>query len=322
MKPLVITSGEPSGIGPDIIIKCAAQGLDAVVIGNRDMLKDRAAQLGMALTIKAYEKGAMPDSKKGMLTMIDMPLHQKVIPGKLNPENSPYVLSMLTHATNACINGEFQALVTAPIHKGIINQAGINFSGHTEFLARLCGNKQVVMMLACQAMKVALITTHLPLADVANAITSFKIESVITLLHDELKHKFAIPKPKLLLAGLNPHAGEQGYLGREEIDIIIPTLNKLQSLGIDVEGPYPADTLFSPENCKKADCFVAMYHDQGLTVLKYAGFGQAVNITLGLPIIRTSVDHGTGLELAGTGKACEQSLKEAISIAKMLKLHD
>ena len=321
MKPIIISSGEPAGIGPDLVIQAILQNeMNAVVIGNRDMLDERARQLGITINFVPYQQGVEPCHSRSTMTVINCELAEQVIPGQLNPKNSSYVLTLLETATKGCLQGEFSALVTAPVHKGIINQAGIPFSGHTEFLAKLCNSNHVVMMLVCKAMRVALITTHIPLNQVSNAITKKTIHAVVETVNNELITKFGMKKPKLLMTGLNPHAGENGFLGKEEIDTIIPCVKQLQRKGIDVEGPFPADTLFSKENCQQADCFIAMYHDQGLSVLKYAGFGEAVNVTLGLPIIRTSVDHGTALTLAATGKANHQSLMQAIKLAKTLAL--
>lgn len=276
---------------------------DITLIADRDLLQARAAQLGLTL---------------GSLKIQHVPLSQSCQVGQLNPANSPYVLEMLKLATQGCLQGQFDALVTAPVHKGVINDAGIAFTGHTEFLAEFTHTKQVVMMLVGGGMRVALATIHLPLKDVPTAITQPSLEAIIRVTHHDLKSRFGIAQPTIYVAGLNPHAGEGGYLGQEEITTIIPVLEKLRGEGMNLIGPLPADTMFSQKNLAKADCFLSMYHDQGLTVLKFASFGGGVNVTLGLPIIRTSVDHGTALDLAGTGKADCGSLVAAIELAIQL----
>ena len=321
MPPILVSSGEPAGIGPDIIIQAAHQGLiqDVVVMADISLLKARAALLGLELEFHDYEAHRNLASKPHRLCVWHKPLAVNCSAGKLNRDNAPYVLSMLRDATEACMRGEFSAFVTAPVHKAVINQAGMAFSGHTEFLAELTGVDNVVMMLACSAMKVALVTTHLPLAEVALAITADKIETIVDILARELQDKFGLSEPQIFVAGLNPHAGEGGYMGREEIDIIEPVLDKLRQRGLCLHGPLPADTMFTPPFVERADAFLAMYHDQGLSVLKYAGFGESVNITLGLPIIRTSVDHGTALDLAGTGKSRCGSLIKAIEMADTMR---
>jgi 4-hydroxythreonine-4-phosphate dehydrogenase len=296
----------------------AAQDLPVVVLGDKAMLMARAKQLGQTIHFEDYQDNVSPVKKSNQLTVLSIPCAIPPVPGLLNPLNAPYVLKMLTLATQRCLAREFSALVTAPVHKAIINQAGIAFTGHTEFLANLCEVRTVVMMLVCDAMKVALVTTHLPLSKVPETITSELLTEVITLLNARLRSDFAMSNPVIYVAGLNPHAGEGGYLGREEIEVISPTLSALQKQGINAQGPFSADTLFIDHNAKKCDVFVAMYHDQGLPVLKYAGFGQAVNVTLGLPIIRTSVDHGTALELAGKGLADPGSLFAAVNTALIM----
>lgn len=315
MKPLLITSGEPAGIGPDICLDLVNQAFPFVIIGDKQLLAKRAKQLGRDITFKDYQPDEPFYQEKNQLIILHLDCPSEVSPGVLNPLNSSYVINMLTLATDLCLQKSFSGMVTAPVHKGIINDAGIPFSGHTEFLEERCGAEKVVMMLGCSDMKVALITTHLPLRTVPDAITEALIINVITCIHVSLQRDFGIAHPRIWVAGLNPHAGESGHLGREEIDIIVPALNYLRQQQIDVKGPFPADTLFTPKNTTLCDVFVAMYHDQGLPVLKYAGFGDAVNMTLGLPIIRTSVDHGTALELAGTGKAQSTSLISAIKMA-------
>ena len=318
MKPLLISSGEPAGIGPDLCVALAAWELPFVVLGDKQLLAQRARELKQEITIIDYQPNAPVLSTPNHLTVLSIPCAAPVIPGKLNHLNASYVIEMLSLATDKCLQGEFSALVTAPVHKAVINQAGIAFTGHTEFLAERCKVKTVVMLLACEMMKVALVTTHLPLRKVADAITPQQICNVIEQLHFSLQQEFAIANPQIYVAGLNPHAGEGGYLGREEIEIINPALQQLKKKGLNVHGPFPADTLFTPQNLKRVDAFVAMYHDQGLPVLKYAGFGSAVNITLGLPIIRTSVDHGTALELAGTGLADLGSMTAAVNMANFM----
>ena len=313
MKPLLVTSGEPAGIGPDLCLSLTATDYPCVVLGSQTVLEARAKQLGLSVVFEPYQTGRAPTQAPNHLTVLSLPCSKTVIPGRLDAFNAPYVLDMLTLASERCLQGEFSALVTAPVHKAIINQAGIPFTGHTEFFAQYCNADTVVMMLACPSMKVALVTTHLPLKDVPNAITVSLLSDVILQLDNSLRRDFLIENPKIMVAGLNPHAGEGGFLGREEIDVIIPTLVILQKKGVNVHGPFPADTMFTTQ--ESCDAFVTMYHDQGLPVLKYAGFGQAVNVTLGLPIIRTSVDHGTALELAGTGLAKSSSLLAACEMA-------
>lgn len=315
MKPLLISSGEPAGIGPDLCLALAAYELPLVIIGDKAVLAKRAKDLHLELSFSDYQSGFPLIIKPGHLNVLPLSCPAEVIAGQLNPANSGYVMEMLALATDKCLSGEFSALVTAPVHKAVINQAGISFTGHTEFLAERCRVDTVVMMLACDAMKVALLTTHLPLKEVAAALSLSLITKVITQLNEALKKDFAVPNPRIYVAGLNPHAGEGGYLGREELEVINPALALLRGQGIQVEGAFPADTLFTAKNLQQADAFVAMYHDQGLPVLKYAAFGSAVNVTLGLPIIRTSVDHGTALELAGSGQAETGSLFSAVRMA-------
>jgi 4-hydroxythreonine-4-phosphate dehydrogenase len=282
------------------------------VIADPDLLEERAARLKRPLRIETVSaKDPIPPHSPGQLHVAPVPRNAHTTPGRLSPANSRYVLETLKHAAQGCLSGRYAAVVTAPVHKGVINQAGIPFTGHTEFLAELTGGYPV-MMLACPGLRVALTTTHLPLRDVADAIDRSLVERVLGILDRDLQRRFGIPKPRILVCGLNPHAGEGGYLGREEIDVIEPALQSLRKRGVAVEGPLPADTLFTPKYLDRADAVLAMYHDQGLPVLKHRGFGQAVNITLGLPIIRTSVDHGTALELAGTGMAEAGSLLAAI----------
>ncbi len=312
---IVITSGEPAGIGPDVILQAAAKNtLAAVVLGDIDLFRERAKLLNLSLNIESYYGQELP-STSGHLLVHHLPLRQKIEPGIASLSNAEYILAQLEHSVNGCLNNTYSAMVTAPVNKEIINEAGFNFSGHTEYIANLTQTKHVVMMLACQQMRVALVTTHLPLSEVSKAITPVKLEQTILTVRAALQNQFGIESPLIMVAGLNPHAGEGGYLGTEEIEIIAPVLARFNPA--EVIGPMAADTMFTHDNCQKADAFIAMYHDQGLAVLKYAGFGQSVNITLGLPIIRTSVDHGTAFDLAGTGKASEDSLVYAIEQAQL-----
>lgn len=321
---IAITAGEPAGIGPDLCVMLAQQAINAeiVVIADREVLAERARQIGLPLNIVAYNS-AIDHAHTGDSTIAVMhqPVKNAVRGGKLDAVNSQYVLETLTSAALGCTDGKFSAMVTAPVHKGIINDAGIAFSGHTEFLAELTNTDQVVMMLVGGGMRVALATTHLALRDVPDAITQQGLETTIRILHHDLVHKFRIQQPRILVAGLNPHAGEDGYLGREEIDVINPVLQKLRTEGINLVGALPADTLFAKHHLSKADAVLAMYHDQGLPVLKHASFGEGVNVTLGLPIIRTSVDHGTALNLAGTGNIEIGSMLSAIHLAIELANH-
>ncbi len=318
MKPLLVSSGEPAGIGPDLCLDLAALALPLVVLADKSVLIARAKKLRRDITFIDYVPGEPLTYLSGQLHVLSLPSDEPVIAGVLNPANGAYVMKMLVRATEGCLCGEFAGLVTAPVHKGIINQAGIVFTGHTEFLAQYCGVEHVVMMLACEVMNVALVTTHLPLKQVPSAITADLICRVVRILHKGLQRDFGIENPRIFVAGLNPHAGEGGYLGTEEIDTTQPALAQLRQENIDVRGPFPADTLFTPPHLRECDVFLTMYHDQGLPVLKYAGFGKAVNVTLGLPIVRTSVDHGTALDLAGTGMADSGSLIAAVDMAVMI----
>jgi len=316
---IALTPGEPAGIGPDLIIALAQQGFadEIVVIADPQLLQERAAQLGLPLSLRDLDSTQGPAPlAKGELCIQPLPLAVPCRAGTLNPANAHYVLESLRRAIDGCSSSLFDAYVTAPVHKGIINDAGIAFSGHTEFLAERTGTDKVVMMLATEGLRVALATTHLPLKDVPAAITPQSLTQVIRILHRDLQNHFGITDPKILVCGLNPHAGEGGHMGQEEIYIIEPTLAALRDTGINLIGPLPADTLFTPKVLDDADAVLAMYHDQGLPVLKFKGFGQSVNITLGLPIIRTSVDHGTALDLAGSGKADLGSLQTALSYAQ------
>ncbi|MGB5997117.1 MAG: 4-hydroxythreonine-4-phosphate dehydrogenase PdxA [Marinomonas sp.] len=316
---IAITSGEPAGIGPDIILSALMTESFAarlVILADPVLLQARAKQLGLAPNWEIIQSADQAAThQKGTISILPIELATPSEVGQLNVANAPYVLKTLEIAGQGCLNGDFDAIVTPPVHKGILCETGVHFSGHTEFFQALCHSEQVVMMLATDAMKVALVTTHLPLQQVSQAITDDSLSLVINALNHDLKTKFGIASPKILVCGLNPHAGEDGHLGMEEIDVIIPTLDRLRNEGVDLIGPLPADTLFTPKYLDHADCALAMYHDQGLPVLKYSGFGNAVNITLGLPIIRTSVDHGTAIDLAGTGTANDGSLKVAIQHA-------
>ena len=316
---VLITPGEPAGIGPDLAVQIAQEKWPAelVVIADPELLCARAKQLDLPplnLVTCDLQKPAEPH-QPGTLKIIPVALQTPCVTGQLNRDNAAYVMRCLELATDACLNKQAQALVTGPIQKSIMNEAGLPFSGHTEFLAERCGVSQALMLFVVNKMKVALVTTHLPLADVPKAITPEKLMATVRLLDHELQKKFGIMQPRILVCGLNPHAGENGHLGREEIEIITPALNQLRDKNINVIGPLPADTIFTEKNIKDADAILAMYHDQALPVVKYAGFSNAVNVTLGLPIIRTSVDHGTALDIAGTKKADPDSLKAAIKLA-------
>ena len=317
IKPLVITAGEPAGIGPDLCVKLAANpDLPALVIAaDKTLLRQRATQLGLTLKLHEYIPGQPVVPRSDTLTVFHVPLVSAVDTGVLDVTNSSYVLATLQRAVQGCLNEEFSGMVTAPVHKGIINDAGIPFTGQPECLAERTDTPLVVMMLVGGGMRVALATTHLPLREVADAITAPLLENILNILQDDLRHRFGIAAPRIMVAGLNPHAGEGGYLGREEIEVMIPVLDRLRASGMNVSAPMPADTLFTPSNLAGCDAVLSMYHDQGLPVLKHASFGQGVNVTLGLPLIRTSVDHGTALDLAGTGKAHVDSLLKAIQLA-------
>lgn len=318
MQRIAITAGEPAGIGPDLCIQLAQQQQNhqLVVIADQEMIKQRAQILGLPLTIKTFDSQLpVKPSSAGSLTVLSKPTTNAVVAGSLDAQNGQYVLDTLQMAIDGCQQGDFAAMVTAPVNKGIINEAGVAFSGHTEFLQEKTDTDEVVMMLATQGLRVALVTTHLPLLEVPAAITQDKVITIGRILYTDLQRHFGIAKPRILVCGLNPHAGENGHLGREEIEVIEPALKLLRKQGMDLIGPLPADTLFTDHLLNDADAVLAMYHDQGLPVLKYKGFGKAVNVTLGLPIIRTSVDHGTALDLAGTGRADIGSLQTAIDTA-------
>ncbi|MDO8891584.1 MAG: 4-hydroxythreonine-4-phosphate dehydrogenase PdxA [Sulfurimicrobium sp.] len=314
---IALTAGEPAGIGPDLCVMLAQQPVQSrvIVLADKALLASRAKALKLPLSIMDYAPLADLPAPPGVLEVMAVPLAAAVQPGRLDTVNSAYVLETLRCAVDGCLNGTFDAMVTAPVHKGVINDAGIPFTGHTEFLAEKTGTRRVVMMLVGGGMRVALATTHLPLRNVADAISRESLAEVIRILHHDLVSRFGIARPRILVAGLNPHAGEGGHLGREEIEVISPVLEALRAQGMDLRGPLPADTLFTPRMLAECDCVLAMYHDQGLPVLKHASFGGGVNVTLGLPIIRTSVDHGTALDLAGSGKSDPGSLLAALQLA-------
>lgn len=316
MLPLYVTSGEPAGIGPDICLNLANREdlRPVVVLADIDMLKQRIEQLGLEVELVLYS-GQTEPSLNGQLYVEHIALAKPVILGCLDAENASYVLEQLHRSADYALSGKSVGVVTAPVQKSIINDAGIVFSGHTEYYQEFAHVDRVVMMLATKTLRVALATTHLPLRDVPDAITQERLHQVIDILIHDLKTKFKINQPRILVCGLNPHAGEDGYLGREEIDVINPVLEEYRAQGVQMSLSLPADTLFTSENLKDADAVLAMYHDQGLPVLKSQGFGEAVNITLGLPFIRTSVDHGTALSLAGTGQAKASSLHVAVDLA-------
>ncbi|MFQ3175787.1 MAG: 4-hydroxythreonine-4-phosphate dehydrogenase [Psychromonas sp.] len=318
VKRLIITAGEPGGIGPDLILQLAKQAwpVELIICTDKRLLAERALQLNEKIKLLDYDpQTAAKANQIGSLKVAHINLRAPVKAGELNTLNAQFVLDTLSFASRGCLSGEFAAVVTAPVHKAVINDAGITFSGHTEFFAEQAAVDLVVMMLATTGLRVALVTTHLPLADVSAAITESRLTQIIRILNQELQTKYAIKQPHIYVCGLNPHAGEGGHMGREEIDTIEPTLEKLRAEGISLTGPLPADTLFQEKYLADADVVLAMYHDQGLPVLKYKGFGKSVNITLGLPFIRTSVDHGTALDLAGTGKADSGSLLCAVDEA-------
>ncbi|WP_394425277.1 4-hydroxythreonine-4-phosphate dehydrogenase PdxA [Vreelandella stevensii] len=333
--PLLITTGEPAGVGPELTLMLAAQGRlnNTVAVGDPTLLAQRAALLALTVEIVVAEPGSQQVSSPGRLVVWPVALCVPATPGVLAPANAGYVLDTLQTAVDACLAGHAAAMVTAPLHKGVIIEGGYShFTGHTEWLRDACGVDEVVMLLATDAalhatspqwqgesdLRVALVTTHLPLRDVADAITGERIARISRLLVADLQRQFGIAQPRVAVCGLNPHAGEDGHLGREELEIITPTLQALRAEGLNVEGPFPADTLFTPRHLAGVDAVLAMYHDQGLAVLKYAGFGQAANITLGLPLVRTSVDHGTALDLAGRGIANPSSLGVAVALAQRL----
>ena len=322
---IAITPGEPAGIGPDLCVTIAQHpppDAELVIVADAELLSQRAKQLGLSLSLKHFDPSApIAVNRPGELSVQQVTLNEPVSPGELNMANAKYVLHTLRTAADFAMQRKCDAVVTGPVQKSIINEAGLSFTGHTEFLAEYCNQELTVMMLATEGLRVALATTHLPMRAVPEAITTELLEKIIRILHKDLQIKFGIDNPTILVCGLNPHAGEGGYLGREEIEIIEPVLSKLQSDGLDLIGPLPADTLFTTKYLVQADAVLSMYHDQGLPVLKYKGFGSASNITLGLPIIRTSVDHGTALDLAGSGQGNTGSLYKAIATATQMANH-
>jgi 4-hydroxythreonine-4-phosphate dehydrogenase len=321
---IAITPGEPAGVGPELLVKLAQENYDVELVAFADpaLLMQRAAAIGLPLQCLPCDLDAPAQAhRSGQLKVVDIALHSPVQAGQLNTANAAYVLETLRQATDACLNKHCQALVTGPVQKSVINDAGIAFSGHTEFLEERCAADKVVMMLATEQLRVALVTTHLPLSAVPAAITTATLQRVTEILHHSLQSQFGCERPRILVLGLNPHAGEGGHMGREEIDTIIPCLDALRQRGWLLVGPMPADTAFTPRHLANCDAVLAMYHDQGLPVLKYQGFGRAVNITLGLPIIRTSVDHGTALDLAGSGSADVGSFNAALNSAIEMTQH-
>ncbi len=320
LPTLAVTAGEPAGIGPDLCVLLAQQKLPAriVVIADKTLLAERAMMLKKKINLVNFTPGRVNTHASGSLLVLHEPLAKPVVPGKPDIANSGYVLRTLQQAVRGCLEKHFDAMVTAPLHKSVINDAGIPFTGHTEYLAQQTATRHVVMLLTGGGLRVALATTHLALKDVPTALSRDGLERSLRILQHDLVMRFGIVAPRILVAGLNPHAGESGYLGNEEKQVIVPVVKKLRNEGFDIQGPLPADTLFTHERLKSCDCVLAMYHDQGLPVLKYASFGSGVNVTLGLPIIRTSVDHGTALELAGTGKIDSGSLLAAIKLALQL----
>ncbi len=318
--PLLVTPGEPAGVGPELVLVLAREPrpFPWAAVADPELLARRARGLGLDIAIVPWRPGQPAQSGDGRLAVLPLPLNRRERPGQPDPANARYVLATLDAAVDACLAGEAAALITGPVHKGVINEAGIPFIGHTEYLAARCGAERVVMMLATEGLRVALATTHLPLAEVPRAITREGLEATVRILEADLRQRFRIPRPRILVCGLNPHAGEGGHLGREELEVIGPVLDRLRAEGLALEGPLPADTLFTPPRLAGADAVLAMYHDQGLPVLKFKGFGRAVNLTLGLPFVRASVDHGTALELAGTGRADPGSLRLALETAAAL----
>lgn len=318
LKRIAITPGEPAGIGPDLMVKVAQQDwpTQIVAVASPELLSARAKLLNLPLDIILYNpNNDVMAHKAGTLVVLPVPLEDTCEPGILNANNGRYVVETLRIASEMNISGEFDAVVTGPVHKGLINKAGIAFSGHTEYFAHQANCSDVVMMLATEGLRVALVTTHIPLAYVSKAITHERLQKVARILNQDLITKFGIPEPKIYVCGINPHAGEDGHLGREEIDVMIPALDELREEGMNLIGPLPADTIFQAKYLDQADAILSMFHDQGLPVLKFKGFGNSVNITLGLPFIRTSVDHGTALDLAGTDQVDVGSFNEAINSA-------
>ncbi len=317
IRPLVLTPGEPAGIGPEIACRVAADHPGLVLVADPGLLAATAERLELDLDF--HQVGEDLEARPDGTSVLPVTLDASIQPGVLDKAAAPYVLACLRRASDLCLSGRAGGLVTGPVHKGVLNEAGLRFTGHTELLASEAGVDQVVMMLAAGNLRVALATTHLPLKDVATHLTRDRLRKVIRVLHDDLVQRFGIQEPRVRVLGLNPHAGEGGHLGREELDIIGPVVDQLRQGGMDLEGPVSADTAFLPDSLGETDAILAMFHDQGLPVLKYAGFGQAVNVTLGLPYIRTSVDHGTALDLAGTGKADHRSLLAAVDMARSMR---
>ena len=318
---IALTPGEPAGIGPDLCLLLAQQQLDIelVVIADLELLAQRAETLGLPLRYRLFDRQDTPRcSAAGELCILPVTMATAAQCGILDSNNAQYVLNTLDHAIEGCMQGSFDALVTGPVHKGIINDAGIAFSGHTEYLAEATGTGTVVMLLATDGLRVALVTTHVALHQVSALITTERLQRVIRVLHQDLQTRFGIARPHIKVCGLNPHAGEGGHLGQEEIETMIPAIQQLRDEGIDLDGPLPADTVFNTRYIADSDAILAMYHDQGLPVLKNVGFGRAVNVTLGLPFIRTSVDHGTALDLAGSGSADAGSLNAAAQMAQSM----
>jgi len=325
---VAITTGEPAGIGPEICLQALAQArkqfphMRFVLLGDRGMLTVRARKLGVPLRLTEYlPERSVHLSATDSVEVLHHPLAHTCEAGKLNPINARYVLNLLDRAIKGAQQQEFAAIITAPVHKAVINEAGIAFSGHTEYFAAACGVQKVVMMLAGGGMRVALATTHIPVRAVPDAINQHSLLATLQIIDHDLRQRFGIAQPRILVAGLNPHAGENGYIGREEIEVITPVIQQAQAQGIAASGPFPADTLFQTKYLHDADCVLAMYHDQGLPVLKHASFGRGVNITLGLPLVRVSVDHGTALDLAGTGQADHGSLLAAVRTTAEILAH-
>jgi 4-hydroxythreonine-4-phosphate dehydrogenase len=332
---IVVTSGEPAGIGPDACVALSRSDwpADLVIAGDAQLLEETAAAVSAAAQgttapggpprLCIYDPSVPPEgSRAGVLKLLDVPAPHAVVAGRLDPRNAASVIAMLDRACDGCMSGEFAAMVTAPVQKSTLMEAGFDFLGHTEYLAARSGAALPVMMLQNAALRVALVTTHLPLALVPHAITAARLRATLEIVHEDLRRRFGVPAPRIAVLGLNPHAGESGHLGREEIDVIEPVIRQLRAQGLDLRGPVPADTAFTPQFLAGGvDVVVAMYHDQGLPVIKHDGFGQTVNVTLGLPIIRTSVDHGTALSLARTGRADTGSLEAAVSLAIELASH-
>ncbi len=318
--PIALTAGESAGIGPDLCLAMATAARDfpLVCVADRDNLAARAQQLGLSVTLAEYRRGAAVARAAGQLSVLHLPLAVPAMPGQLKMRNARQVLALIERAAQGCLGQEFSAMVTAPVQKSVINDAGIPFSGHTEYLAALCGSPLPVMLLVAGGLKVALATTHLPLRAVPDALSVEGLVAVLKILDRDLRSLWGLARPRIAVCGLNPHAGEAGHLGREEQQVIEPALRQARAAGLEVHGPFPADTLFVPQHRAGFDVVLAMYHDQGLPVLKASGFGNAVNVTLGLPIVRTSVDHGTALDLAGSGRADAGSLRAAVALAAQL----